>query len=116
MRLECEALFKAYPNLVLSAQTPALCFDSQRRLLVTFFPFPCAMGRHELLDTAKALLVEALKMAEKLLDGFPIPAAKGTIGAVLHFIAEAEVCTRMKLCYFSTFISPTENRRERRPL
>src|SRR5258706_6708716 len=105
MRLECEDLFKAYPNLVLSAQTPALCFDSQRRLLVTFFPFPCAMGRHELLDTAKALLVEALKMAEKLLDGFPIPAAKGTIGAVLHFIAEAEVCTRMKLCYFSTFIA-----------
>ena len=57
------------------------------------FPFPRARGRNDLLNTAKALLVEALTMAEKLLDGFPIPGAKGTIGAVLHFIAEAEVCT-----------------------
>ncbi len=30
MRLECEALEKAYPSLMLSAQTPALCVDSQR--------------------------------------------------------------------------------------
>ena len=57
------------------------------------FPFPRTVGRDEVLNTAKALLVEALKMAEKLLDGVPIPAAKGTISAVLHFIAEAEVCT-----------------------
>ncbi len=74
------------------------------------------MGRDDLLDTAKALLVEALKMADKLLDGFPIPGAKGTIGAVLYIIAEAEVCTGVKLCYFSIFIAVTENRRERRTL
>jgi len=80
------------------------------------FPFPCATGRDDRLDTAKALLVEALTVAEKLLDGFPIPGAKGTIGAVLHFIAEAEVCTGVKLCYFSILIAVTENRRERRTL
>ena len=74
-------------------QTLGLCVDSQRPPLVMPFPFPCATGRDDLLDTAKALLVEALTVAEKLLDGFPIPAAKGTIGAVLHFISEAEVCT-----------------------
>ena len=77
------------------------------------FPNPCATGRDDLLDTAKALLVEALEMAERLLTGFPIPAAKGTIGAVLHIIAEAEVCIGVKLCYFSIFIAVTENRRER---
>ena len=76
------------------------------------FPFPCATGRDDLLDTAKALLVGALKMAEKLLNGFPIPAAKGTIGAVLHIIAEVEVCNEVKLCYFSIFIAVTENCRE----
>ena len=74
------------------------------------FQFP-QNGPH---NTAKALLVEALTMTEKLLDGFPIPAAKGTIGAVLHFIAEAEVCTGVKLRYFSIFIAVTEDRRERR--
>src|SRR5258706_8621514 len=100
MRLECEAFFKAYLGLVLSAQTPAHCVDSQRQPLVMPFPFPCATGRDELLDTAKTLLVEALTITEKLLDGVPIPAAKGTIGAVLHFIAEAEVGTEMELCYF----------------
>ncbi len=80
------------------------------------FPFPRATARDDLLDTAKALLVEALKMAETLLTGFPIPAAKGTIGAVLHIIAEAEVCAEVKLRYFSTLIAVTENRRERRTL
>ena len=80
------------------------------------FPFPCATGRDDQLDTAKALLVGALKMAEKLLDGFPVPAAKGTIGAVLHIIAEAEVCVGVNLCYFSIFIAVIENRRERRTL
>ena len=74
------------------------------------------MGRDDLLDTAKGLLVEALKISEKLLDGLPIPGAKGTIGAVLHFIAEAEVCTGLELCYFSIFIAVTENLRERRTL
>ena len=101
---------------MLSAHTPALCVDSQRRPLVMPFPFPCATGRDDLLDTAKALLVGALTMTEKLLAGFPIPAAKGTIGAVLYIIAEAEVCTRMNLCYFIIFIAVPENRRERRTL
>ena len=80
------------------------------------FLFPCATGRDDLLDTAKSLLIEALKMVEKLLEGFPIPAAKGTIGVVLHFIAEAEVCTGVKLYYSSIFIAVTENRHERRTL
>ena len=101
---------------MLSAQTLALCTDPQRRPLVMPFPFPRATGRNDLLHTAKALLVEALKMAEKLLDGVPIPGAKGTIGAVLHIIAEAEVCTRVKRCYFSIFITVPENRRERKTL
>ena len=74
------------------------------------FPFSRARGGADLLDTAKALLVEALTMAETLLGGFPIPAAKGTIGAVLHIIAEAEVCTGANLCYFGIFIAITENR------
>ena len=101
---------------MLSAHTPALRVDSQRRPSVMPFPFPCATGRDELLDTAKGLLVEALTMTEKLLDGFPIPGAKGTIGAVLHIIAEAEVCIGVNLCSFSIFIAVTENRRERRTL
>ena len=67
-------------------------------------------------SAAKASLVHALKMTEKLLDGLPIPAAKGTIGAVLYIITEAEVCTGVKLCYFSIFIAVTENYRERRTL
>ena len=74
------------------------------------------MGRDELLITAKALLVHALKTTQSLLDGFPIPAAKGVIGTVLHIITEAEVCIGVNLCYFSTFIAVTENRRERRTL
>ena len=61
------------------------------------FPFPWATGRDEPLRTAKASLVQALMMTEKLLDGFPIPAAKGTIGAILHIITEAEVCTGVTL-------------------
>ena len=80
------------------------------------FPFPWATGRDEPLRTAKASLVQALTMTEKLLDGFPIPAAKGTIGAILHIITEAEVCTGVNLCSFSIFIAVTENRRERKPL
>ena len=101
---------------MLFAQTPALCVDTKRRLLVMPLPFPRTTERNDLLDTAKALLVEALKMAEKLLDGFPIPAAKGTIGAVLHFIAEAEVCTGMKLGHFRILIAVTENHGERKTL
>ena len=80
------------------------------------FSFFRAKGRDNVLHTAKALLVETLTIAEKLLDGFPIPGAKGTIGAVLHFIAEAEVCTGVNLCYYSIFIAVTESRLERRTL
>ena len=101
---------------MLSAQTPDLCVDSQRQPLVMPFLLPSTERRDELLITAKALLVHALKMTESLLTGFPIPAAKGTIGAVLHFIAEAEVCTGVKLCHVSIFIAVTENRHERRTL
>ena len=77
------------------------------------FPFP---GRDDLLDVAKAQLVESLVMTERLLDGFPIAGAKGTTGAVLYIIAEAEVCAEVKLCYFIIFIAFTENRGERRTL
>ena len=69
------------------------------------FSFPCASARDDILDTAKALLVGALKMTEKLLDDFPVPGAKGTFGAVLHIIAEAEVCTGMNICYFRILIA-----------
>ena len=47
-------------------------------------------------------------MAEKLLDGFPVPGAKGTIGAVLHIIAEAEVCTKV---YFAILLSLSPSQR-----
>ena len=65
------------------------------------------MGKGELLITAKASLVHALKMTYSLLDGFPIPGAKGTIGTVLHIITEAEVCTGVKLCFFN-ILSPSQ--------
>lgn len=53
------------------------------------------MARKEQLGTAKAALMRALEISEKLLDGFPIPGAKGTIGAVLQIINAAEVCIDM---------------------
>ena len=53
------------------------------------------MAEEEHLRTAKAGLIRALEIAEKLLDGFPIPGAKGTIGAVLEIIREAEVCAKI---------------------
>ena len=46
------------------------------------------------LRTAKAALIRALEITENLLDGFPIPGAKGTIGAVLQIVGEAEVYTK----------------------
>ena len=95
---------------------PSALTHSKRRPLVMPFPFPHARGRGESLRTAKASLVQALTMTEKLLDGFPIPGAKGTIGTVLHIITEAEVCTGVKLYYFDIFIAITENCRERRTL
>ena len=53
------------------------------------------MAKREHLRTAKAALIRSLEITEKLLDGFPIPGAKGTIGAVLHIIDDAEVCTKV---------------------
>ena len=55
-------------------------------------------------------------MTHHLLDGFPIPAAKGIIGAVLYIITEAEVGTGANLCYFSIFIAITEICHERKTL
>ena len=49
------------------------------------------MANQERLRTARATLTRALELTEKLLDGFLIPGAKGTIGAVLEIIKEAEV-------------------------
>ena len=69
------------------------------------FPFPWATGGDEALRTAKASLVRTLAITEKLLDGFPIPGARGTIGAILYIINEAEVCTEVKPCYFSILIA-----------
>ena len=54
------------------------------------------MPKKELLDTAKAALMRALEVTEKLLDGFPIPGVKGTIGAVLDIVREAEVCAKIQ--------------------
>jgi hypothetical protein len=90
-------------------------------VLVVGLPPPChshslATGRDEHLSTAKATLVRALEMTEKLLDGFPIPGAKGTIGAVLHIINEAEVCTKAQPCYFIIFIGTIENSHKRKTL
>ena len=55
------------------------------------------MAKQERLNTAKAALIRALEISEQLLDGFPIPGAKGTIGAALEIIKEAEVCTKLQL-------------------
>ena len=54
------------------------------------------MAKREHLRTAKAGLIRALEITEKLLDGFPIPGAKGTIAAVLQIIDDAEVCTKVQ--------------------
>ena len=48
-------------------------------------------GKSGQLRTAKAALIRALEVTEKLLDGFPIPGAKGTIGTVLQIINDVEV-------------------------
>ena len=69
------------------------------------------MAKEERLRTAKAALIRALEITEKLLDGFPIPGAKGTIGAVLQIINDAEVCTQVQLC----FHDPYHHDRERPP-
>ena len=51
------------------------------------------MAKAEHLRTAKLTLIRGLETTERLLDGFPIPGVKGTIGAALDIIREAEVCT-----------------------
>ena len=55
------------------------------------------MAKKEHLRTAQAALIRALEITENLLDGFPIPGVKGTIGAVLQIVGEAEACTELKL-------------------
>ena len=42
-------------------------------------------------QTAKEIIKTTLKIAEKALDGFPIPGAKGTIGVLLEIISGVEV-------------------------
>ena len=69
------------------------------------------METKEHLRTAKLALIRALEITEKLLDGFPIPGAKGTIGAVLQIINDAEVCPKMQL----RFYDPYHHYRERPP-
>jgi hypothetical protein len=69
------------------------------------------MAKEEHLRTAKVALIRALEITEKLLDGFPIPGAKGTIGAVLLIINEAEVCTKMQIHLYH----PYHHYRERPP-
>ena len=69
------------------------------------------MAKQERLRTAKAALIRALETTEKLLDGFPIPGVKGTIGAVLQIINDAEVCTKVQL----RFYDPYHHYRERPP-
>ena len=69
------------------------------------------MPKKELLDTAKAALMRALEVTERLLDGFPIPGVKGTIGAVLDIIKEAEVWAKIQ----SHFYCPYRRCRERLP-
>ena len=69
------------------------------------------MAKQERLRTAKATLIRALEVTEKLLDGFPIPGAKGTIAAVLQIINDAEVCTKVEL----RFYGPYHHYRERPP-
>ena len=74
------------------------------------------MAKKEHLSTARAALKRALEVTEKLLDGFPIPGAKGTIGAVLQIINEAEVCTKIQTPPFIIFISTAENGHQHRTL
>ena len=64
------------------------------------------MPKEELLDTAKAALMRALEVTEKLLDGFPIPGVKGTIGAVLDIIKEAEVWAKIQFHFLLSSSSP----------
>ena len=69
------------------------------------------MAKEERLRTAKAALIRALEITERLLDGFPIPGAKGTIGAVLQIINDAEVCTKAELRFYNLY----HHYRERQP-
>ena len=73
------------------------------------------MPKKELLDTAKAALRRALEVTEKLLDGIPIPGAKGTIAALLQVIDEAQVCTEI-LHRFYHLIVIAENGHQRKTL
>jgi len=48
-------------------------------------------SRGEAGQTAQEVLKTTLKLAEKLLDGIPIPGAKGAIGGLLEVIGGLEV-------------------------
>ena len=61
------------------------------------------MAKEERLRTAKAALIRTLEITEKLLDGFPIPGVKGTIGAVLQIINDAEVRTEAQLRLYNAY-------------
>ena len=63
------------------------------------------MAKQKRFRIAKAALVRALQLTEKLLDGFPIPGAKGTISAVLEIIKEAEVCATIQPCFLPSLSS-----------
>ena len=58
------------------------------------------MAKQEHLRTAKAALIRALETAET--------GAKGTIGAVLQIINDAEVCTKVQLRFHGPY-HPIEN-------
>ena len=61
------------------------------------------MAKREHLRTAKAALIRTLEITEKLLDGFPIPGAKGAIGAVLQIIDDAEVCNKVQIRFYDSY-------------
>ena len=71
------------------------------------------MANQERLHTARATLIRALELTEKLLDGFPIPGAKGTIAAVLEIIKEAEVRVLRYNPTVIILIAAAENDRQR---
>lgn len=53
-------------------------------------------------QTAKTAAITALSLAEKILDGLPVPGAKGTVGAVLLIIQKINVRV-LSLCILSAF-------------
>lgn len=56
-------------------------------------------------DTAKSALKRALVLAEKALDGAPIPGLKGAISGLLKIIEEVEVCAKIQFRLLSSLPS-----------